>query len=130
MLLFYFIKTMESGIGMEQIGKEITREFARELIETVRKDVRQMRRTLKPLMERITSFTRAAGYLPEARDCGLFEVAALLYGAEVFLAQYRRLLEKIGSSVYREDVAAILQMIREIERRVDEAVGKAYECIK
>jgi hypothetical protein len=124
-LLCLFFKTVESGIGMEQIGRELTRE----LIETVRKEARQMRRTLKPLMERITSFADAAAYLPEARDCGMSEAAALLYGTEVFLAQYRRLLEKIGS-VYREDAAAIMQMIREIERRVDEVVDKAYECTK
>jgi hypothetical protein len=124
-LLCLFFKTVESGIGMEQIGRELTRE----LIETVRKEARQMRRTLKPLMERITSFADAAAYLPEARDCGMSEAAALLYGTEVFLAQYRRLLEKIGS-VYREDAAAIMQMIREIERRVDEVADKAYECTK
>ena len=109
---------------MEQI---VVRELARELIEMVRKEARQMRRTLKPLVRRITSLADAPGYLPEARDCGMFEAAALLYGTEVFLAQYRRLLEKIGS-VYREDIANILQMIREIERRVDEVVDKAYEC--
>jgi hypothetical protein len=121
---------MESGMDMEQIGKEITRELARELIEAVRKEARKTRQTYKPLMERIMSFTDAAGYLPEAKDCGMFEVAALLYGTEVFLTQYRRLLEKIGFLVYRENVANIMQMIREIERRVDEAVDKAYECIK
>ena len=48
----------------------------------------------------------------------------------MFLALYQRLLEKIGFSVYREDAADILQMIREIERRVDEVVDKAYECTK
>jgi hypothetical protein len=121
---------MESGIGMEQIGKEITRELARELIEAVRKEARKTRQTFKPLMGRILSAAEAAGYLPEARDCGAFEAVALLYGTEVFLAQYRRLLEKIGFSVYREDVANILQMIREIERRVDEVAERAYECIK
>lgn len=111
---------------MEQIGKELTRE----LIETVRKEARQMRQTLKPLVRRITSFADAAAYLPEAKDCGMSEAVTFLYGTEVFLAQYRWLLEKIGFSVYREDVAAIIQMIREIERRVDEVVDKAYECIK
>jgi hypothetical protein len=116
---------MESGIGMEQI---VARELARELIETVRKEARQMRRTLKPLMERILSFRGAAVYMPEAKDCGVFEATALLYGAEVFLTQYRRLLEKIGFSVYREDIANILQLFKEIERRVDEVVERAYEC--
>jgi len=125
-LLYLFIKTVESGIGMEQIGRELTRE----LIKTIQKEARQMRRTFKPLMERIMSFADAAAYLPEARDCGMSEAAALLYGTEVFLTQYRRLLEKIGFSVYREDAAAIMQMTREIERRVDEVVDKAYECIK
>jgi len=67
---------MESGIGVEQIARELTRE----LIETVRRDAWQMRRTLKPLIRRITSFADAAAYLPEAKDCGVFEVAALLYG--------------------------------------------------
>jgi len=132
MLLYLFIKTVESGIGMEQIGRELTRE----LIKTIQKEARQMRRTFKPLMRRIMSFADAAAHLPEARDCGMSEAAALLYGTEVFLApevflaQYRRLLEKIGFSVYREDAAAIMQMTREIERRVDEVVDKAYECIK
>ncbi len=69
-----------------------------------------MCQTLKPLMKRIMSLADAAAYLPE---CGVFEALALYYGTEVFLAQYRRLLEKIGFSVYREDVANILQMIRE-----------------
>jgi hypothetical protein len=114
---------------MEQIGKELTRE----LIETVRREARRARRTLKPLMKQITSLTGAAGYLPDAgvpRECGVSEAAALLYGTEVFLTQYRRLLEKIGFSVYREDVAAMMQMIREIERRVDEVVDKVHVCIK
>jgi hypothetical protein len=124
---------MKSGIGMEQIGKELTRELTRELIKTVRKEARQMRRTLKPLARRILSVADAAAYLPDAgvpRECGVSEALALYYGTEVFLAQYRRLLEKIGSSVYREDVANILQMVSEIERRVDEVVDKAYECTK
>ncbi len=114
---------------MEQIGKELTRE----LIETVRKEARRTRRTYKPLARRILSVADAAAHLPDAgvpRGCGVSEAAALLYGTEVFLAQYRRLLEKIGFSVYREDAANILQMISEIERRVDEVVDKAYECIK
>jgi len=121
---------MESGIGME---RSVVRELTRELMEMMRKDARNMRRTFKPLMERLTSFRGAAAHLPDAgvpRECGVFEAAALLYGTEVFLAQYRRLLEKIGFSVYKEDVANIMQMIREIERRVDEVVDKAYECTK
>lgn len=117
---------MKSDIGMEQMGKELTRE----LIEAVRKEARKTRQTYKPLMRRIMSFTDAAGYLPEAKDCGVFEATALLYGTEVFLAQYHQLLEKIGFSVYREDVAAILQMINDIRRRVDEVVERAYECTK
>jgi hypothetical protein len=113
---------------MEQIWKELTREL---LIE-MRKEARRARRTLKPLMRQVMSFADAAAYLPEnaSRECGVFEAAALYYGAEVFLAQYQRLLEKINFTVYREDVANILQMIREIERRVDEVVDKAYECTK
>ncbi len=121
---------MKSGIGMEQI---VVRELTRELIETVQKEARQMRQTLKPLMKRIISFTDAAAYLPDAgvpRECGVSEAVALYYGAEVFLAQYQRLLEKIDFTVYREDATNILKMISEIERRVDEVVDKAYECTK
>jgi len=115
---------MESGIGVEQIARELTRE----LIETVRRDARQMRRTLKPLIRRITSFADAAAYLPALRDCGVFEAVALYYGAEVFLAQYQRPLEKINFSVYGEDAANILKMVSEIRRRVDEVMERAYEC--
>jgi hypothetical protein len=76
---------VKSGIGMEQI---VVRELTRELIETVRKEARQMRRTLKPLMRRVMSLADAAAYLPEnaSRKCGVFEAVALYYGAEVFLA--------------------------------------------
>jgi hypothetical protein len=119
-LLCLFIKTVESGIGMEQIGRELTRE----LIETVRKEARQMRRTLKPLMRRIMSFADAAAYLPDVgvpRECGV--AAALYYGTEVFLVQYQQLLEKLMA--YRQDVANILQMVKEISRRVDDVVEKA-----
>jgi hypothetical protein len=120
---------VKSGIGMEQI---VVRELTRELIETVRKEARQMRRTLKPLMRRIMSLADAAAYLPEnaSRKCGVFEAVALYYGAEVFLAQYQRMLEKINFTVYREDAADMLKMIKEIRRRVDEVVDKAYECTK
>jgi hypothetical protein len=118
---------MESGIGMEQIARELTRE----LMEMVRKEARQMRRTLKPLIRRIMLFADAAAHLPEnARECGVFEAIALYCGAEVFLAQYQRLLEKINFTAYREDAANILKMVSEIRRRVDEVVDKAYECTK
>lgn len=112
---------------MEQI---VVRELTRELIETVRKEARQMRQTLKPFMRRIMSLADAAAYLPENAECGVFEAVALYYGAEVFLTQYQRLLEKINFTIYREDAANILKMVGEIRRRVDEVVDKAYECAK
>ncbi len=121
---------MKSDIGMERI---VARELTRELFKMVQEEARRARRTYKPLARRIMSVADAAAYLPDAgvpRECGVSEAAALLYGTEVSLAQYRRLLEKIGFSVYGEDVANILQMVSEIERRVDEVVDKAYECTK
>jgi gas vesicle protein len=105
---------------MEQIGKELTRE----LIETVRKEARRAHQTYKPLVKQILSVADAAWLLPDAgvpRECGV--AAALYYGTEVFLVQYQQLLEKL--TAYRQDVTDILQMVKEISRRVDDVVEKA-----
>ncbi len=112
---------MESGIGMERI---VASELTRELFKMVQEEARRARRTYKPLAKRILSVADAAWLLPDAgvpRECGV--AAALYYGTEVFLVQYQQLLEKLMA--YRQDVANMLQMVKEISRRVDDVVEKA-----
>jgi hypothetical protein len=110
----------------------------REVIKEIRGKAQYLRRTLgRSLTEQILSVADAAERLLDgtcsldllrAGECGLFEAAVLLHDTEVYLAQYQRRLEKLEAAVFKQDVAAILQMVGEIRRRVADVVEKAYMC--
>jgi hypothetical protein len=110
----------------------------REVIKEIRGKAQYMRRTLgRSLTEQILSVADAAERLLDgtcsldllrAGECGLFEAAVLLHDTEVYLAQYQRRLEKLEAAVFKQDVAAILQMVGEIRRRVADVVEEAYRC--
>ena len=132
-----FIKGSESGVDMEY------RDEIRESIRAIRDKKEYLRRTLgKTLAEQILTITNAAEQLLDgktcslsllrARECGLFEAAVLLHETDVYLTQYQRQLEKLEevASIFKRDVAAILQMVGEIRRRVDDVVEQAYRCYK
>ena len=68
--------------------------------------------------------------LMRVRECGLFEAAVLLQMTEVYLAQYQNQLEKLEevALLFKRDVVGILQMVKEIRRRVAGVVEEAYRC--
>jgi hypothetical protein len=112
----------------------------REVIKAVRNKTRYLRRTLgKSLTEQILSIAEAAERLLDgtctldllrARECGLFEAAVLLHETNIYLSQYQRQLEKLEevASIFKRDVAGILQMVNDIRRRVADVVEQSYRC--
>jgi prefoldin subunit 5 len=112
----------------------------REVIKAIRDKTQYLRRTLgRTLTEQILSVAEAAERLLNgtcsldllrARECGLFEAAVLLHETDIYLSQYQRQLEKLEevASIFKRDVAAILQMVEEIRRRVASVVEQAYRC--
>jgi len=112
-------------------------------LKAIRDKAQYLRRTLgRTLAEQILTITDTAEKLLDgktcsldllrARECGLFEAAVLSYNTDVYLTQYQRQLEKLEevASIFKRDVAGILQMVEEIRRRVASVVEQAYECIK
>ena len=112
----------------------------REVIKAIRDKAQYLRRTVgRSLTEQILSVADAAERLLDgtcsldllrARECGLFEAAVLLHETNIYLSQYQRQLEKLEevASIFKRDVAAILQMVEEIRRRVASVVEQAYRC--
>ena len=112
----------------------------RGVIKAIRDKTQYLRRTLgRSLAEQILSAAEAAERLLDgmcsldllwARECGLFEAAVLLHETDIYLSQYQRQLEKLEevASIFRRDVAGILQMVGEIRRRVAGVVEEAYRC--
>ena len=130
-----FIKGSESGVDMERADE------IREVIKEVRRRSQYLQRTLgRTLAEQILTITNTAEKLLDgktcsldllqARECGLFEAAVLSYSTDVYLTQYQRQLEKLEevASIFKRDVAAVLQMINDIRRRVASVVEQAYTC--
>ena len=107
-------------------------------LKAIRDKAQYLRRTLgKSLAEQILFIAEAAERLLDgtctldllrARECGLFEAAVLLHNTEVYLTQYQRQLEKLEAAAFKQDVAAVLQMINDIRRRVASVVEQAYTC--
>ena len=112
----------------------------REVIKAIRDKTQYLRRTLgRTLTEQILSVAEAAERLLNgtcsldllrARECGLFEAAVLLHETDIYLSQYQRQLEKLEevASIFKRDVAGILQMVKEIRRRAASVVEQAYRC--
>ena len=112
----------------------------REAIKAIRDKTHYLRRTLgRSLAEQILSVAEAAERLLDgtcsldllrARECGLFEAAVLLHETDIYLSQYQRQLEKLEevASIFKRDVAAVLQMVGEIRRRAADVVEQAYGC--
>ena len=109
-------------------------------LKAIRDKAQYLRRTLgRTLSDQILSVAEAAERLLDgtcsldllrARECGLFEAAVLLHETDIYLSQYQRQLEKLEevASIFKRDVAGILQMVGEIKRRVADVVEKAYMC--
>jgi prefoldin subunit 5 len=113
----------------------------REVIKEIRGKAQYLRRTLgRTLSEQILTITDTTEKLLDgktcsldllrARECGLFEATLLSYSTDVYLTQYQRQLEKLEevASIFKRDVAGILQMINDIRRRVASVVEEAYRC--
>jgi len=112
----------------------------REVIKAIRDKAQYLRRTVgRSLTEQILSVADAAERLLDgtcsldllrARECGLFEAAVLLHETNIYLSQYQRQLEKLEevASIFKRDVAGILQMVNDIRRRVADVVEQSYRC--
>jgi hypothetical protein len=107
-------------------------------LKAIRDRAQYLRRTLgKSLAEQILSIAEAAERLLDgtctldllqAWECGLFEAAVLLHNTEVYLMQYQKQLERLEAAAFKQDVAAILQLVGEIRRRVADVIEQAYRC--
>ncbi len=110
-------------------------------LKAIRDKAQYLRRTLgRTLAEQILTITDIAEKLLDgktcsldllrARECGLFEAAVLSYSTDVYLTQYQRQLEKLEevTSIFKRDIAGILQMVKEIRVRVAGVVEEAYRC--
>ncbi len=110
-------------------------------LKAIRDKAQYLRRTLgRTLAEQILTITDTAEKLLDgrtcsldllrARECGLFEAAVLSYSTDVYLTQYQRQLEKLEEvvSIFKRDIADILQMVKEIRGRVTSIVEQAYGC--
>ncbi len=110
-------------------------------LKAIHDKAQYLRRTLgRTLAEQILTITDIAEKLLDgktcsldllrAKECGLFEAAALSYSTDVYLTQYQRQLEKLEevTSIFKRDIAGILQMINDVRRRVASVVEQAYSC--
>jgi hypothetical protein len=113
----------------------------REVIKEIRSKAQYLRRTLGrsltdqilsivAITERLLDGNACSLDLMKVRECGLFEAAVLFQMTDVYLAQYQKQLEKLEEAalLFKRDVAAILQMVGEIRRRVADVVEQAYRC--
>ena len=130
-----FIEGSEAGVVMERADEirlhlKAIRDKAQYLRRTLGKSLAEQILSIVAITERLLDGNACSLDLMRVRECGLFEAAVLFQMTEVYLAQYQNQLEKLEevALLFKRDVAAVLQMINDIRRRVANVVEEAYRC--